>query len=166
MCEKTLGMKPREAMAACQVNCAEARDLALEASQLYGPLPSWPARAFTGTVAELHARLTPWRATPCAALSAGPRYPTAWVMRSSAWLPLSAPREWSFEFSRNNVLGRDSDGIWSNLQHSNLRRSNLSTPILAKRAILPVGLFVDQAQRRDPASFRMTADEGTDINTL
>jgi uncharacterized protein YjbI with pentapeptide repeats len=49
---------------------------------------------------------------------------------------------------------------------ANLRRSNLSKPILPKRAIVPVGLFVDQAQRRDSASFRMTPDEGTDINTL
>ena len=37
-CEEALGMKPGEALAACQANSAEARDLALEASPLYQPL--------------------------------------------------------------------------------------------------------------------------------
>ena len=50
-------MKPGEAMAACQANCAEARDLALEASPLYEPLAELAREGFTGTVAELHARL-------------------------------------------------------------------------------------------------------------
>ena len=56
-CEQALGMQPGEAMAACQVNCAEARDLALEASPLYGPLAELAREGFTGTVAELHIRL-------------------------------------------------------------------------------------------------------------
>ena len=48
-------MKPGEAMAACQVNSAEALNLALEASSsLYHPLAR---ESFTGTVAELRARL-------------------------------------------------------------------------------------------------------------
>jgi len=50
-------MKPGEAMGACQANCAETRDLALEASPLYGPLAELAREGFTGTVAELHARL-------------------------------------------------------------------------------------------------------------
>ena len=41
-------------MAACQANSAEARDLALEASPLYGPLAELARDGFTGTVAELH----------------------------------------------------------------------------------------------------------------
>jgi hypothetical protein len=56
-CQEALGMKPGEAMAACQANCAEARDLALEASPLYGPLAELARDGFTGTVAELLARL-------------------------------------------------------------------------------------------------------------
>ena len=44
-------------MAACQANCAEARDLALEASPLYAPLAELAREGFTGTVAELHVRL-------------------------------------------------------------------------------------------------------------
>lgn len=44
-------------MAACQANCAEARDLALEASPLHGPLAELAREGFTGTVAELRERL-------------------------------------------------------------------------------------------------------------
>jgi hypothetical protein len=50
-CEEALGMKPGEAMAAYQANSAEARDLALEASPLYGPLAELAREGFTGTVA-------------------------------------------------------------------------------------------------------------------
>src|SRR6202044_142944 len=55
--EGALGMESGEAMAACQANCAEARALALEASPLYVPLAELAREGFTGTVAELHARL-------------------------------------------------------------------------------------------------------------
>jgi hypothetical protein len=37
-CEEALGMKQGEAMAACQANSVETRDLALDATPLYGPL--------------------------------------------------------------------------------------------------------------------------------
>src|SRR6202040_4251754 len=56
-CEEGLGMKPGEAMTACRANCAETRDLALEASPLYQPLAELAREGFTGTVAELHTRL-------------------------------------------------------------------------------------------------------------
>ena len=56
-CEEALGMGPEEALAACQANCAEARALALEASPLHVPLAELAREGFTGTVAELHARL-------------------------------------------------------------------------------------------------------------
>ena len=56
-CEEALGMQPGEAMAACRANCAEARELALDASPLYGPLAELAREGVTGTVAELHARL-------------------------------------------------------------------------------------------------------------
>ena len=57
VCEEALGIKPGEAMAACQANSAEARDLALEASPLYPPLAELAREGFTGTVAELRVRL-------------------------------------------------------------------------------------------------------------
>ncbi len=50
-------MKPVEAIAARRANSAEARDLALEASSLYGPLAELAREGSTGTVAELHTRL-------------------------------------------------------------------------------------------------------------
>ena len=56
-CEEALGMQPGEAMAAWRANCAEARDLALEASPLYEPLAELAREGFTGTVAELRGRL-------------------------------------------------------------------------------------------------------------
>jgi hypothetical protein len=56
-CEEALGMKLGEAMTACQANSAETRDLALEASPLYQPLSELAREGFTGTVAELRARL-------------------------------------------------------------------------------------------------------------
>jgi hypothetical protein len=49
-------MKSGKAMAARQTNSAEERDLALEASPLYGRWPNGPG-GFTGTVAELYAWL-------------------------------------------------------------------------------------------------------------
>ena len=56
-CEEALGMEPGEAMSACRANFAEARELALEASPLYEPLAELARAGFTGTVAELRARL-------------------------------------------------------------------------------------------------------------
>src|SRR5690242_21091403 len=54
---EALGMESAEAIAACRANCAEARDLALEASPLYEPLAELARDGFTGTVAELNALL-------------------------------------------------------------------------------------------------------------
>src|SRR5208282_1733969 len=56
-CEVALGMQPGEAVAACGANCAEARNLVLEASPLYEPLAELARAGFTGSVAELRARL-------------------------------------------------------------------------------------------------------------
>jgi len=81
-CEEALGIRPGEAMAACQTNSVEARDLALDSSPLYQPLVELAREGFIGTVAELHAGLRPWSATQCAVRYAGPRRPTAWVMLS------------------------------------------------------------------------------------
>ena len=44
-------------MAAYRANCAEARNLALEASPLYEPVARLAQEGFSGTVTELHARL-------------------------------------------------------------------------------------------------------------
>ena len=52
-CEESLGMKPGEALTAYQSNCAEARNLALEASPVYEPLREVARAGFSGTSSEL-----------------------------------------------------------------------------------------------------------------
>jgi len=56
-CEESLGMKPGEALAAYQSNRAETHNVALESSPLYEPVAQLAREGFSGTVAELHARL-------------------------------------------------------------------------------------------------------------
>ena len=56
-CEESLGMKPGEALAAYQSNRAETHNLALESSPLYEPVAKLAQEGFSGTVAELLARL-------------------------------------------------------------------------------------------------------------
>ena len=55
-CEEALGMNPADAMAACQANCAEARDLALGASPLYMPLAELAREGFTSGCGKTRAR--------------------------------------------------------------------------------------------------------------
>jgi hypothetical protein len=56
-CEEGLGIKPGEALTTYQSNRAEAHHLALESSPLYEPIAKLAREGFSGTVAELHARL-------------------------------------------------------------------------------------------------------------
>jgi len=56
-CEESLGMKPGEALAAYQSNRTETHNLALESSPLYEPVAELAQKGFSGTVAELLARL-------------------------------------------------------------------------------------------------------------
>jgi hypothetical protein len=56
-CEESLGMGPGEAVTAHRANCFEAHRLALESSPLYEPVAKLADEGFSGTIAELHARL-------------------------------------------------------------------------------------------------------------
>jgi hypothetical protein len=56
-CEESLGMKPGEALTTYQSNRAETHHLALESSPLYEPVAELAREGFSGTVAELLARL-------------------------------------------------------------------------------------------------------------
>ncbi|MGO9056008.1 MAG: hypothetical protein ACLQU2_01260, partial [Candidatus Binataceae bacterium] len=56
-CEEGLGMQPGEALATYQSNRAETHHLALESSPLYEPVAELAREGFSGTVAELLARL-------------------------------------------------------------------------------------------------------------
>jgi hypothetical protein len=105
-CEEALGMKAGEAMAACQVNCAEVRDLALEASPLYQPLAELAREGFTGTVAELHTRLDSMVSDAMRRSVRWPKAPNGLgnVLRRMTTNLRAAGVE--LQFSRNDVQGR------------------------------------------------------------
>jgi hypothetical protein len=105
-CEEALGMKPGEAMAACQANCAEARDLALEASPLYQPLAELAREGFTGTVAELHSRLDSMVSDAMRRSVRWPKAPNGLgnALRRMATNLRATGVE--LQFSRNDVQGR------------------------------------------------------------
>ena len=105
-CEKALGMKPGEAMAACRANSAEARDLALEASPLYEPLAELAREGFTGTVAELRARLD---SMVSEAMRRSVRWPKAPNVLSNALRRMATNLRAAgieLQFSRNDEQGR------------------------------------------------------------
>src|SRR5579864_1813853 len=105
-CEEALGMQPGEAMAACQLNCAEARDLALEAFPLYLPLAELAREGFTGTVAELHTRLDSMVSDAMRRSVRWPKAPNGLgnALRRMATNLRAAGVE--LQFSRNDVQGR------------------------------------------------------------
>jgi hypothetical protein len=105
-CEQALGMSTGEAMAACQANCAEARDLALEASPLYVPLAELAREGFTGTVAELHTRLDSMVSEAMRRSVRWPKAPNGLgnALRRMATNLRAAGVE--LQFSRNDVQGR------------------------------------------------------------
>jgi hypothetical protein len=105
-CEEVLGMKPGEAMAACRANSAEARDLALEASPLYEPLAELAREGFTGTVAELRARLDSMVGE---AIRRSVRWPKAPNVLSNALRRMATNLRAAgieLQFSRNDEQGR------------------------------------------------------------
>jgi hypothetical protein len=57
-CEQSLGMKPGESLTAYGSNRSETHNLALESSPLCEPVAELAQEGFSGTVTELHTRLT------------------------------------------------------------------------------------------------------------
>ena len=92
-------------MAACKANCAEARDLALEASPLYEPLAELAREGFTGTVAELRARLDSMVSEPIRRSVRWPKAPSVLgnALRRMATNLRAAGIE--LQFSRNDERG-------------------------------------------------------------
>ena len=105
-CEEALGMQPGEAMAACQVNCAEARDLALEASPLYLPLAELAREGFTGTVAELHTRLDSMVSDAMRRSVRWPKAPNGLGNALRRMVTNLRAAGVELQFSRNDVQGR------------------------------------------------------------
>src|SRR5271167_1472696 len=76
-CEGILGLERGEALAAYRTNCAETHNLALESSPLYEPVAQLAREGFSGTVAELHARLTCMMSEPMRRSARWPKAPSA-----------------------------------------------------------------------------------------
>jgi hypothetical protein len=105
-CEEALGIERGETMAACLVNCAEARSLALEASPLCEPLAELARVGFTGTVAELRVRLDSMVSDEMRRSLRWPKAPNALgnALRRMATHLRTAGIE--LQFSRNDEQGR------------------------------------------------------------
>jgi hypothetical protein len=105
-CEEALGMKPGEAVAAYRINSAEARDLALEASPLYEPLAELAREGFTGTVAELHARLGSMVSDAMRRSVRWPKAPNGLGNALRRMVTNLRAAGVELQFSRNDVQGR------------------------------------------------------------
>jgi hypothetical protein len=105
-CERELGMEAGEALTNYLDNCAEAHNLALEASPLYQPLAELGREGFTGTVAELLARLNCMVSDGMRRSIRWPKAPNALgnLLRRMATDLRVAGIE--LQFSRNDVHGR------------------------------------------------------------
>jgi hypothetical protein len=105
-CEESLGMKPGEALSAYQFNCAETHRLALESSPLYEPVAKLAEESFSGTVAELHARLNRMMSESMRRSARWPKAPSALgsALRRMASNLRAAGIE--IQFSRADIRGR------------------------------------------------------------
>jgi hypothetical protein len=105
-CESALGLNPGEAAAAWLDNSAEAHSLALEASPLYQPLAELAREGFTGTVAELAARLDSMVGDKMRSSVRWPKAPNALGNALRRMLPTLRAAGIELHFSRNDILGR------------------------------------------------------------
>ena len=105
-CEESLGMKPGEALVAYQSNRAEAHKLALEFSPLYEPVAKLAEEGFSGTVAELLARLNGMMSESMRRSVRWPKAPNALgnaLLRMASNLRAAGIE---IQFSRADILGR------------------------------------------------------------
>jgi hypothetical protein len=105
-CEQSLGMKPGEVLTAYGSNRNETRNLALESSPLYEPVAELAHEGFSGTVTELHARLTDMMSESMRRSVRCPKAPNALgnALRRMAANLRAAGIE--IQFSRADVQGR------------------------------------------------------------
>ncbi len=105
-CERALGLERGEALEAYQSNRAETRNLALESSPLYEPVAELAREGFSGTVTELHARLT---GMTNESMRRSVRWPKAPNALSNALRRMAANLRAAgieIQFSRANLRGR------------------------------------------------------------
>ncbi|MGA7871489.1 MAG: hypothetical protein WCA22_11370 [Candidatus Binatus sp.] len=105
-CERALGLERGQALDAYRANCAEARNLALEASPVYEPVAQLALEGFSGTVTELHARLTSMTSESMRRSVRWPKAPNALsnALRRMASNLRAVGIE--IQFSRANIQGR------------------------------------------------------------
>jgi putative DNA primase/helicase len=105
-CEGSLGMSPGEAMTNYSANRAETRNLVLESSPVYEPVAKLAREGFTGTVAELLARLNGMMSESVRRSVRWPKAPNALsaVLRRMAGNLRAAGIE--IQFSRADLHGR------------------------------------------------------------
>jgi len=105
-CEESLGMKPGEALTTYQSNRAETHNPALESSPLYEPVAQLAREGFSGTVAELHARLNCMMSDSVRRSLRWPKAPNALsnALRRMASNLRAVGIE--IQFSRADILGR------------------------------------------------------------
>ena len=105
-CEGTLGMGPGDALATYRGNRTETRNLALESSPLYEPVAKLACEGFSGTVAELLARLNCMMSEGMRRSVRWPKAPNALsnALRRMAGNLRAAGIE--IEFSRADLRGR------------------------------------------------------------
>src|SRR5271168_2156529 len=105
-CEESLGLKPGEALSAYQSNLIETHNLALESSPLYEPVARLAREGFSGTVTELHTRLTSMMSESLRRSVRWPKAPNALsnALRRMAGNLRAAGIE--IQFSRADVRGR------------------------------------------------------------
>jgi hypothetical protein len=105
-CEESLGLKSGEVLSAYQSNRTETHNLALESSPLYEPVAELAQEGFSGTVTELHARLTGMMSE---SMRRSVRWPKAPNALSNALCRMAANLRCSgidIQFSRANIRGR------------------------------------------------------------
>ena len=105
-CEESLEMKPGEALTTYQSNRAEAHNLALESSPLYEPVAKLAQEGFSGTVAELLARLNCMMSESMRRSVRWPKAPSALGRRFAAWQATSGRAGIDIQFSRADIRGR------------------------------------------------------------
>ena len=105
-CGEALGIESGDVMIVIRKNGVEARSLALEASPLFEPLAALAREGFTGTVAELKARLD---CMVSDALRRSVRWPKAPNILSNAlrrMIPSLRAAGIELQFGRNDEQGR------------------------------------------------------------
>jgi hypothetical protein len=105
-CEQAMGLEPGEAAAACLDNSAETHSLALEASSLYQPLAQLAREGFTGTVAELGARLDSMVSEAIRGSVQWPKAPNALGNALRRMVPNLRAAGIELQFNRNDIRGR------------------------------------------------------------